>query len=43
LGARFKRKEVESTAAVGPLHEQSTSVLSSGFPFLQGNAEALDR
>jgi len=25
------------------LHAQCTSALSSGFPILQGNAEALDR
>ena len=41
--AWFRRKAVESAAAVGhELHAQSTSVLSSGFPHLQGNAEALE-
>jgi len=43
LGAWFKRKEVESAAAVGTvLHAQCTSALSSGFLLSQGNAEALD-
>jgi len=42
-GAWFRRKEVESAAAVGhELHAQTTSVLSSGFPHLQGNAEAVE-
>jgi len=36
-----RRKEVESAAAVGLLNAQSTSALSSGFPLLQGNAEAI--
>ena len=36
LGAWFRRKEVESAAAVGLLHAQSTSALSSGSPLSQG-------
>jgi len=43
LGAWFRRKKAESTAAVGLLHAQSTSVLSSGFSLLQGNTEPPDR
>jgi len=43
--AWFKRKEVESAAAVGlhALDAYSTSALYSDFPLSQGNAEALDR
>jgi len=40
LGTWFRRKEVESAAAVGLC---CTTALSSGFPLSQGNAEALDR
>jgi len=32
----------ESYSSWTELHEQCTSALSSGFPLLQGNAEALD-
>jgi len=39
LGARFRKKEVESAITVG----QCTSALSSKFPLSQRNAEALDR
>jgi len=37
-----QEKGSQSAAAVGLLHAQSTSALSSGFPLSQGNAEALD-
>jgi len=40
LGAWFRRKEVDSTAAVGRCCTQNAF---SGFPILQGNAESLDR
>jgi len=43
LGAWFRRKEVDSAAAVGLLHAQCTNALYSGFPISQGNAEVLDR
>jgi len=43
LVAWYRRKEVESAAAVALLHSQSTSALCSGFPVSHGNAEALDR
>jgi len=42
-GAWFRRKEVEHCSSWTVLHAQSTSVLSSGFPLPQGNAEALHR
>jgi len=40
-GTWFRRKEADSAPAV--LHAQCTSAMYSGFPLLQGNAEALDR
>ena len=44
LGAWYRRKEVESAAAVGLCCMHKAPVrLSSGFPLSQGNAEALDR
>jgi len=43
LGARFRRKEVESAAPAGLLHTQSTNALSAWFPVSQGSAEPLDR
>ena len=43
LGAWFKRKEVESSGSWTVLHAHCTNALFSGFPILQGNAEALDR
>jgi len=38
-----ERGSWESCSSWTALHAQSTSVLSSGFPLSQGNAEALDR
>jgi len=39
----YRRKEVDSAAAVGLCCTHSTSALCSGFHILQGIAEALDR
>jgi len=42
-GHGSRRKEVDSAAAVGLLHTQCTSALSSGFLISQGNVEALGK
>jgi len=38
-----KKGSRERRSSWTALHAQSTSALSSGFPLLQGNAEALDK
>jgi len=43
MGAQFRINEVESAAEVGLCCMHNAPVQSSGFPILQGNAEALDR
>jgi len=42
-GAWFRRKEVQSAVAVALCCIQNISALSSGFPLLQRNAEAVNR
>jgi len=43
MGSMVQDKQIRERCSCTVLHAQCTNALSSGFPILQGNAEALER